>query len=100
MRPRTLSAALLGVVLWLAAPGVEAWYRSSYHYGGYGGGDRHYNSWTGGSYHGGSGGYNPYTGREGASRSYYNPYTGNSAHAAAAYNPYTGRYAYHYSYSN
>ena len=101
MNPRILLAALTAVALWLAAaPNVDAYYRAryGYHYGGYGGGTAHYNTYTGGYYHGGSSGYNAYTGTRGASKSYYNPYTGRYGSAQAAYNPYTNRYAYHYSY--
>jgi hypothetical protein len=75
-------------------------YRYSYHYGGFGGGYAHYNSWNGGFYHGGFGGYNGYTGRYGGSRSFYNPYTGRYGSVQAGYNPYTNRYAYHYSYGD
>jgi hypothetical protein len=100
MKVRTLFAATLAAVLWLAvAPDAEAWWhaRYGYHYGGYGGYGR-YNAWTGGSYHYGYGGYNAYTGRYGASRTFYNPYTGRAGHVGAVYNPYTGRYAYRYGY--
>jgi hypothetical protein len=106
MKIRFLLAAALAAMICLAtAPDAKSWWRGgyhySYHYGGYGGSDRyHYNSWSGGGYHGGTRGYNSYTGRYGGSRSYYNPYTGRYGSVQGHYNPYTNRYSYHYSYGD
>jgi hypothetical protein len=98
MRGSILIAVLALAALLAEVPNAGAWYRYAYHYGGYGGGWAHYNTWTGGYYHGGLAGYNPYTGRYGVSRTFYNPYTDRYGTAQAVYNPYTNRYAWHYGY--